>query len=81
MSKKCSKFIHKTNTCYECLADKSDTLDYGKEISNNHCKQGFQYCGIDDDSCHDKIDNGEKCFNNNYMCKSNKCLDDTDVCA
>lgn len=37
MSHMCSQFIHKTNTCYECFADKTETLDRGKEISNNHC--------------------------------------------
>ena len=82
MSKKCSKFIHKANTCYDCFANKTmSTLDYGKEVSNNHCDQNSQYCGIDDDTCHSKIENGEKCFNNNYMCKSNKCLDDLDICG
>ena len=80
-SHKCSQFIQKTNKCYDCYANNTMTVDRGREITNNHCNETTQYCGLEDDTCHIKVDNGEKCNNNNYMCKSNKCHDDTDLCA
>lgn len=77
----CTEYAHQDNFCYACIPDlKNGTVNYGRERTT-HCNDETQYCGITDFTCRTKIRNGQKCSNNNYMCKSNICDDETDICV
>jgi len=87
MSGRCSTYnatLH-DNFCYECVAEvRFQNASYGKERTS-HCDDSTQFCGVEDYKCTPKVAVGESCLsngiNNNYMCESNICLDDTNVCG
>jgi hypothetical protein len=52
----CTKYPHKKNVCYGCIADVSISSNRGKELTS-HCNLLEEYCSIDDYTCKTKVEN------------------------